>query len=545
MVLMEKYGPPKEMWPEFKLDLPEAKNWPAKLNITEMLIDKNIFRGMGEKTAILHEDQRITFNQLRSMVDSFGSALKFLGVEPQDRVIIRLPNTPEFVVSHLAVQKIGAVSVPAFPLYKAGEIEYIANNCEAKIVITAHDSAGEVVETRGRLQTVKHIILVGDDAKNDKCNLKFSRLIQEFSDSRLNATRMDLDDVSLLLYTSGTTGLPKGCIHTQRDYLAIGECYFKRVLLLNENDVCGGPASLAFAFGHGMLLSLYFGGAISLYGNRKFEPTHMFGLIEKHGITVLFAVPSAYKAMLTRRSEGDRHKFSCLRTCISAGEHLSPSLYTEIRQFFGCEVLNGIGTTELLHIFISARFGSVKPGSLGTPVPYYDVRIVNDEGVELPPSKVGYLAVKGPVGARYWRRNDEQAKYVKYGFNYTGDLAYKDEDGFFWFMGRDDDLIKTAGYRVSPQEVEDILSRHPAVFEAAVIGKPDPERGQIVKAFVVLKPGVNPCSALYNELISFVRSYLAPYKTPREIEFADSLPKTLTGKVKRKELLSKENQKGM
>jgi len=547
MALMVKYGPPRGMWPEFKLDFPEAEKWPEKLNVTQFLIDKNIIEGRGDKTAILHGSQRITFNELYEMVCSFSRALKSLGVEYGDRVILRLPNIPEFVICHLAAQRIGAVSVPIFPWYRAREIAYVANDCEAKVFVTLSGLIKDVQEIQSELRTVKHLIVVDNEKDGvDEKYLSFSGLMERFrGKSESEAVRLHQDEMALLLYTSGTTGRPKGCIHAHREYLAVAECYFGKVVLLSDKDICGGPSSLAFAFGHGSLLALYFGGAVSLYGNRKFEPNLMFRLIEEHGITVLLAVPSAYRAMVTCRDEARHYDFSSLRVCISAGEHLPASLYEEVKGLFGCEVLNGLGTTELMHIFISNRIGAVKPGSLGLPVPSYEVKVLDDAGRELYSNQIGHLAVKGPTGIRYWRRDDEQAKYVKHGFNYTGDLAYIDEDGFFWFVGRGDDIIKTAGYRVSPQEVEEILAKHSAISEVAVIGKPHPELGQIVKAFVVLKPGFKPSAELERDIISFVKASMAPYKAPREIKFIDELPKTPTGKIRRKELAVMEKQGDM
>ena len=525
------------MWPRFNLDFPEAQAWPAKLNIAETFVDENVAMSRGQKAAILCEDQTITYAELQSMMNKLGNALKNLGVKVGDRVMVRLPNIPEFIVSQMAVQKIGAVSVPIHPLWRAKELSYIANDCEAKVLITTPQLIEEVEKARAEMKTVKHAIVV--DGEVDSEYLAFKDLMERFKEATdLDAVRVDQDEIALLQYTSGTTGPPKGCIHTHRDYLAVGECFAKKVLMSHENDVWGGPASMVFSLGHNALITdpFYCGASSSLIGDRRFEPTFMFELIEKHRITILCAVPTAYRAMVARKEERGKYDFTSLRACVTGGEHCSPSLYWEIKEFFDCEVLNHIGCTELHHAFISARFGMVKPGSLGVPVPGYHAKIFDNYGKELPPNEIGHLAVIGPTGTRYWKRPEKQAEFVKNGWNYTGDLVYKDEDGFFWYVGRSDDLIKTAGYRVQPCEVEDVLTKHPAVVEAAVIGVPDLERGQIIKAFILLKPNFQPSDELEEEIKNFAKAHLAPYKAPRTVEFVKELPKTETGKIKRAEL---------
>lgn len=547
MSLMEKYGPPREMWPEFKLDFLEAQSWPRQMNVAEILVDENVRAGRGNHVAYLYEDRKITYKELQRMVNIFGNALRSLGVGVGDRVMLRLPNIPEFPVASLAAQKIGAVSVCTFTLLRAKEVAYIANDCEAKVIVTTPELLGEVEKARDELKTVKHIILAGVKPSEVKePYIAFDELMGRFRhETKLDAVRTDWDEVALLLYTSGTTGPPKGCIHTHREYLAIADCYAKNVLQAREDDVWGGAVTMAFAYGHTGLLGnpLRHGAAASLFGPKRFDPLLMFDLIEKHGITVLYSVPTAYRAMVALKEERKKYDFSSLRVCVTAGEPCPPSLYHEIKEFFGCEVLEHIGSTELLDGFISSRFGKVKPGSCGLPVPGYEVKVFDDEGKELPRGEVGHLALKGPVGIRYWRRPEKQAEYVKNGWNYTGDMGYMDEDGFFWYVSRSDDIIKTAAYRVSPHEVEEALLKHPAVAEVGVIGVPDPERGQVVKAFVVLKPGYEPSAKLAEEMRSFVKDMIAPYKAPREIEFISELPKTETGKVRRTELRRRELEK--
>ncbi|MEM2224708.1 MAG: acyl-CoA synthetase [Candidatus Caldarchaeum sp.] len=544
---MERYGPPKEMWPRFKLDFPEARKWPVKLNIAETLVDEHVRSGRGGKPAVMVDDRKITYEELRLMVNRFGNALRGLGVEAGDRVMLILPNIPEFIVSSLAVQKIGAVTVPVHPMFRADEISHIANDCEAKILITSIQILDEVEKAQPNLKTVRHTVIAEAEQNEVKdVYISFNELIDRYEDAtELQPVRLDQDEPVLLLYTSGTTGQPKGCIHTARHYLAVADCYAKNVLMASESDVWGGTPSLAFAYGHTGLLCnpLRHGATTSLMGSIKFYPAHVLELIEKHRVTVFYCVPTAYRAIVALKQERKKYDLSSVRVCVTAGEPCPPTLYNEVREFFGCEVLEHLGCTELLDGFISSRFGHVKPGSVGLPVPGFEVRLVDDVGNETPVGVVGHVAVIGPIGIRYWRSPDKQAESVKQGWNYTGDMAYRDEEGFFWFVGRSDDVIKSAAYRISPHEVEDALAKYPAVAEAAVIGVPDQERGQVVKAFIVLKQGFTASDALREAIRQFVKRRIAPYKAPKEIEFVGELPKTETGKIKRHLLRSMETER--
>lgn len=545
--VMKMYGPPKEMWPDFRLDFPEARQWPKVMNIAEVLVDDNVRAGRGDKPAYLYGERKITYSELLRAVNVFGNALKSLGVGVGDRVVLRLPNIPEFPISCLAVQKIGAVSVCTFPLLRAKELSYICNDCEAKVIVTTPDLLSEVEKAKEELKTIKQVIVAS--AKTGEVGdqyIVFDDLIDSFKDSvELSPVRVDYDEAALILYTSGTTGPPKGCIHTHREYLAVADCYAKKVLRSNENDVWGGAVSMAFAYGHTGFLAnpLRHGAAVSLYGPGRFDPHTLFSLIEKHRVTILYAVPTAYKLMVAEEETRKCFDFSSLRVCVTAGEPCPPSLYEKIKNYFGCEVLEHLGSTEMFNGFISSQFSGVKPGSAGLPVPGYEIKIFDDNGMEVPRGVVGHLAVKGPVGIRYWKRPDKQTEYVKNGWNYTGDIGYIDEEGFFWYIGRSDDIIKTAAYKVSPYEIEEILINHPAVAEACVIGVPDPERGQSIKAYIVLKTGYDPTDKLAEELKSFVKSNIAPFKTPRYIEFVTNIPKTETGKVRRHELKEAETKR--
>lgn len=540
MTFTEKYGPPKSMWPNFCMDFPEAQQWPSKLNAAEYLVDRHVKAGKGGNTAILYKDRRITFEELQLMSNRFGNALRSLGVGAGDRVMIGLPNIPEFIISELAVLKLGAISVLIHPLWKAKEICYIADDSEAKVFITTPQILDEIRRAGFTMKTVRHIILVGGEP--DASCLAFEDLMDKFKQAVCLAPVMvDPDEIAFLQYTSGTTGPPKGCIHTHRAYLVAGECFARKILASNERDVWGGPVSIIFSFGHHAFIAdpFYNGSASSLFGERKFDPAYMFELIEKHRITILCAVPTAYRIMVAQTEERRKYDFTSLRVCVTGGEHCPALLHNKIKEFFGCEVLNHIGCTEMHNAFISERFDRVNPGSLGIPVPGYTVRVVDDSGKDLPPGEVGHLAVIGPTGTRYWKKLDKQAESVRDGWNYTGDMIYMDEKGYFWYVSRSDDIIKTSAYRVQPHEIEEALSSHPAVSDVAVIGVPDAERGQAIAAFIVLKNAYHPSDMLREELRNHVKARIAPYKVPKLIEFTKDLPKTETGKIKRSELRKK------
>ncbi|MEM2815887.1 MAG: acyl-CoA synthetase [Candidatus Bathyarchaeia archaeon] len=536
MTFTEKYGPPRSLWPKFCMDFPEAQQWPSKINAAEFLVDRQVKMGKGGNTAILYRERRITFEELQRMSNSFGNALKSLGVGAGDRVMIGLPNIPEFIISELAALKLGAICVLIHPLWRAREICYIAEDSEAAVFITNSKVLMEVERAGAPMKTMKHIILVDGSGG---AHLAFEDLMNQFKHAdSLDPVMVDFDETAFLQYTSGTTGPPKGCMHTHGAYLVAGECFARKILASSERDVWGGPVSIVFSFGHHAFIAdpFYNGSASSLYGEGKFDPAYMFELIEEHRITILCAVPTAYRIMVAQTGMRGKYDFSSLRVCVTGGEHCPALLHNKIREFFGCEVLNHIGCTEMHNAFISERFDRVNPGSLGIPVPGYTVRVVDDSGKDLPPGEIGHLAVIGPTGTRYWKKLDKQAESVRDGWNYTGDMIYMDEKGYFWYVSRSDDIIKTSAYRVQPHEIEEALLSHPAVSEVAVVGVPDAERGQAIAAFIVLKNAYQPSDMLKDELRNHVKAHIAPYKVPKLIEFTRDLPKTETGKIKRSEL---------
>jgi 2-aminobenzoate-CoA ligase len=360
---------------------------------------------------------------------------------------------------------------------------------------------------------------------------------------RLDAEPVGRDDIALIAYTSGSTGVPKGATHAPADILASADCYSRHVLEMKPDDVCGGHPTLAFTFGLGGLLVFPFrvGATTSLID--RFSPDVLLARIAADRISVLFCAATTYRVLLQDPDLERKNDLSSLRVCVSAGEPLPATVYEEWRRRTGIEILDGIGSTEMFHIFISARLRHVRAGSTGTAVPGYEARVVNDRLEEAPRGTPGLLAVRGPTGCRYWRKPDRQREYVRGGWNITGDVYRQDEDGSFWHLCRNDDLIICGGYNIAGPEVENVLLEHDAVLEAAVVASPDELRQAIPKAFVVLKEGVSPSDALATALQEYVKHELAPYKYPREIEFVDALPRTETGKIRRVELREREIQR--
>ena len=532
------YIPPKKLLPRIN-PLSEFP-CPQKLNLSNYLLDKNIDERKSNKCAILYKDKKITYENLRIMVNKLGNSLKDLGIKNGSRVLIRTPNIPEFIVANLATQKIGAITVPTMMLLKAREISHIANNTEAKAMITSSNLINEVEKASGSLKTIKNIIVIGEEAEGlDKRDyLPYEELVNK-GNEKLEAVNIDHDDVALIFHTSATTGPSKGCIHTPEGVLWASYSYGKYCLQVKEDDVIGGHPTMAFTYGYAGLaiIPFLFGVSSSLLADR-FTPEKMFETIDKHRITILYSVPTAYRMMLNAIPDAEKkYDLGSLRILVTGGETMGALLFHKLKKMLPhVEILEQIGLTEAFHAICSSRPGKVKPGSMGIEILGYTVRIFDDNGKECLPKDHGYLAFRGPVGCRYWRSPEKQRESVKKGWNYTGDIAWRDEDGFFWFVSRIDDIIKSAAYHVAPHEVEQVLMEHPAVLESAVIGAPDPSRGQRVKAFIVLREGYKPSRDTAEKLKNFVRGKIAAYKAPDKIEFVNEIPKTETQKVRRAEL---------
>ncbi|WP_186389925.1 benzoate-CoA ligase family protein [Stappia sp. TSB10P1A] len=514
--------PPRELWPDF-INL-EKLGFPERMNCAVELIDRNVAQGRGDKLALVSPTERWTYAELAEKVNRIANVLVAdFSLQPGHRVLLRFPNTPMMTAVYFAILKAGGIVVATMPLLRAKELAVIVDKSELSLAVCDHRLAEEMELTRGRTGRLATILYAGsgDDASLER---RMEAALPDFAVCDTAA-----DDVCLLGFTSGTTGVPKATMHFHRDMLAICDCYAREVLRPQESDVFIGSPPLAFTFGLGGLVLFPFRvGATAILLERA-GPDDLLKAIPQMRPTVLFTAPTAYRAILAKKGEAD---LSSLRKCVSAGEALPKATWDEWLAATGIRILDGIGATEMLHIFIAAREEDVRPGATGKPVPGYEAKVIGPDGEEVPDGTPGRLAVRGPTGCRYLA-DDRQASYVINGWNVTGDTYIRDADGYFWYQARSDDMIVSSGYNIAGPEVEGTLLAHPAVAECGVVGAPDPDRGRIVKAYVVLKPGVTGDAALVKELQDYIKAELAPYKYPRAIEFVSALPRTETGKLQR------------
>ncbi|WP_043624012.1 benzoate-CoA ligase family protein [Ensifer sp. ZNC0028] len=523
--------PPPEEWPEFLL---EGFDYPDHLNAAVELTDAMVAKGFGDHTALIGNGRRRTYKELSDWTNRLAHALvENYGVKPGHRVLIRSANNPAMVACWLAATKAGAVVVNTMPMLRAGELAKIVDKAEISLALCDTRLMEEMIACAKDSRFLKQVVsfdgTANHDAELDRIALDKSVVFEAVHTGR--------DDVALLGFTSGTTGIPKATMHFHRDLLAIADGYAREVLAVTPDDIFVGSPPLAFTFGLGGLaiFPLRFGAAATLLEHAT--PANMVEIIEKYRATISFTAPTAYRAMMKAMDNGA--DLSSLRVAISAGETLPGPVFAEWTAKTGKPILDGIGATEMLHIFISNRFEDRKAASTGKPVGGYQARIVNDDMQEVPRGTIGRLAVRGPTGCRYMS-DARQRDYVRDGWNLTGDAFYQDEDGFFHFAARSDDMIITAGYNIAGPEVEAALISHPEVAECAVVGAPDAERGQIVEAYVVLISGVSADDATIKRLQDHVKATIAPYKYPRSVKFLDNLPKTATGKIQRFRLRSGE-----
>ena len=536
------YLPPKDLWPQRVYSLPEFQAYPQRLNSTEELLDKQVAAGKGERTAILFEDKRIPYQAVLATVNRLGAALKRLGIAECDRVLLRLPNIPPAVLANFAIIKIGGVSVPTSALFSRAEIAHVANLAEAKAAIVAGPLLEEYEQARPNLATVQHTILVGGTAEQQAAwKAKGYLLWQELVAAErpeCNPVRRDRLDVSVLLFTSGTTGLPKGTAHFMEEALIVPDGFGRYCWNVQETDVIGGSAPIAMAAGYSAVATIpyRFGAAVSLLA--RFTPEAMFETIQNHKVTILSILPTAYRKMLQVPDAPTKYDLSSLRLCTGGGESLTAQTYHDWKNKFNLEIYEGLGTTEMMFVFISsAATKQVKPGSIGPAIPGYRLKVLSpDTKQECRGAETGMLMVQGPTGTVYWRDPDKQRSVVLDGWVKAGDMVSMDEDGYIWFLSREDDLIKSSGYRIGPEEIEDVLVTHPAVFDAGVVGTPDPIMGQRTVAYVALRPGVAASEALKQEIVDFCRGKVAVYKLPREIVVVPEMPRTITGKLLRRVL---------
>lgn len=516
--------PPVDQQPEFLL---EGFEYPEYLNAAVELTDRMVEKGFGDHTALIGNGRQRTYKELTDWSNRIAHALvEDYGVKPGNRVLIRSANNPAMVACWLAATKAGAVVVNTMPMLRAGELGQIVDKAEITLALCDTRLMEELVACAKHSHFLKTVVgfdgTANHDAELDRVALSKS--------VRFTAPPVGRDDVALIGFTSGTTGEPKGAMAFHRDLLIIADGYAREVLGVTPDDIFVGSPPLAFTFGLGGLaiFPLRFGAAAALL--EQATPPNMIEIIQHYKATVCFTAPTAYRVMLKAMAEGA--DLSSLRAAVSAGETLPAPVYEEWIAKTGKPMLDGIGATEMLHIFLTNRFEDHRPGCTGRPVTGYQARIVGDDMQELPRGEVGRLAVRGPTGCRYLA-DTRQTKYVRDGWNLTGDSFWQDDDGRFHFAARSDDMIISAGYNIAGPEVEAALLSHPDVLECAVIGRADDERGQIVEAHVVLAAGREPDALMVKLLQDHVKRVIAPYKYPRSVVFVRSLPKTQTGKIQR------------
>lgn len=519
--------PPASAWPTFVRDLPEL-TYPARLNAAVALLDETAARGP-ERPCVHAPGGVWSYRDLVERSNRIAAVLRDdLGLVPGNRVLLRAPNSAEQIACWFAVLKAGGVVVATMPMLRAPELVKVIEKARITHALTDARLTEDLEVARETQPGLAHVLSFGPGGE----------LEQRIADKPAAFAPVDTaaDDPALIAFTSGTTGQPKGCVHDHRDLLAVCDTFARRIIDPQPDDVFTGTPPIAFTFGLGglVLFPLRFGA--STVPIERPGPRALLDAIRAHGITTVFTAPTAYRSLLREAEDAD---LASLRTCVAAGEPLALATSDAWFERTGRRLVDGIGATEMLHIFISSPPDEIRPGATGRPVPGYEAMVVDERMQPLPAGQIGRLAVRGPTGCRYLD-DPRQAEYVVDGWNVTGDAYLVDEDGYFWFQARGDDMIVSSGYNISGPEVETALLAHPAVAECAVVASPDPERGHVPKAFVVLDPGTIGDDQLVRTLQDHVKAVIAPYKYPRRIAFVDELPRTATGKVQRFRLREQE-----
>ena len=519
--------PARGQWPEFLFKLPEL-NYPDRLNCVSAFVDDWVAAGEGARDCLISPTERLSYGDLAERVNRIANVLtRDLGVVPGNRVLLRGPNSPMMVAAYFAVIKAGAVVVATMPLLRAKEIAFPLTKAEIRLALCDIRLADEMEKARSLAPGLERIVYWGSGAADS-----LEAMMKKDGYERFAACDTASDDVCLIAFTSGTTGVPKGTMHFHRDMLAICDTFGKYVLRADRDDRLIGSPPIAFTFGLGglVLFPLRVGATTILL--ERASPDDLLPAIANLRATICFTAPTAFRAMLGKLANFD---LSSLRKCVSAGETLPAATFEAWAAATGIRIIDGLGSTEMLHIFIGSREEDMRPGATGKPVPGYEARVIDEAGRETPTGTPGRLAVRGPTGCRYLG-DKRQSEYVQNGWNVTGDTYIKDADGYFRYQARSDDMIISAGYNIAGPEVETVLLTHPAVAECGVVGQPDDERGQIVKAYVVLNQGFAPDAALTRTLQDYVKAAVAPYKYPRAVDYVPNLPRTETGKLQRFEL---------
>jgi acyl-coenzyme A synthetase/AMP-(fatty) acid ligase len=525
----------------FKLDVPE------ELNMARLIVDWWAeVGGRADDVAIYDEDRTITYGQLKELTDAFASAFYKLGVRKGDKFVLRVRNCPEYMVAFLGGQKIGAVPIPVNPMLREYEVSYIAQNSDSVAIVTNSDMTDFVEKIRPEWPTLKHVILL-DEAKPGY--LSYDRLMAESAGSKPPFISTSKDDPAYYLYTSGTTAGPKGVVHAHRFIIGAGDPIGKFTMALERGDITSGPTALTwmYALGHSFLFSFRWGTSVAIWRDQRFDVERAFQFAEKYKLTHFVGTPTIYRFMIQYPDAETKFDLSHLKYFLSSGEPLLEHTARELTKRFGVRCVDSMGQSEAHEFVTSQTHIPVKIGSMGRPLPGIEVGIVDDDGNLVPPNEIGHLAIRRNHPALFleYFKMPETQKEVMLPNNWydTKDLATMDEDGYLWYVSRSDDIMTSRGYRISPAEVENALCKHTSVLEAGVAGVFDPEAGEKIKAWVVLKSGNQGSDQLAEELIAHVKNTIAPYKHPHLIEFVEELPKTTSGKILRKDLRKAEREK--
>jgi len=536
------YLPPKELWPDY--NRPAEFPVPEQLNLAEFLLDRHVKEGRGDNVAVLYGDTKTTYNELLAMANKFANVLKGLGVESQDRVGLRMTNAPEPVAINFAIMKLGAIPVPVSPLWAKEEVAFVVNNAEFKVFVVSFPLMEAVEASKHEWEFPTKVVVVGgkpEDAEA-KGNVSFAKAMAGASD-KFDNVPVSPEDIGVILYTSGTTGQPKGCVHFVREVFVESQLVNKYVWKIQPGEVLGGSAPVTFAAGYGTFCLIPFagGGAISLLP--RFTPKDMMETIQNHKITVVTGLPTAYRKLLEMPDFND-YDTSSVRMYTTGGDALTGKTLSQWQAKTGKPIWEGLGGTEMMHLVTSNTVGELPMAdSIGKALPGFDIKVVREDGTDAGPGEVGSMMIKGPTGTLYWKPYVQDNKLlktmkkgIKEGWNMMGDAVMMDKEGYIFFQAREDDMIKSSGFRLAPTEIEDAIIRHPAVRDDAVVGVPDEVMGQKVVAMVELEGGQTPSQDMANDIIKSTMDVLAVYKLPREVVFLDAIPRTPTGKIIKKDL---------